>query len=96
MWMFLFPNKRNKVKPIWDREMCVKDGEKHISTDPSEIQGEKENLPAYKEDPGFQTILYILTLSSLSPSPSLSSISPEFVCLCLNLPRVRLSLEIIR
>ena len=67
---FLFPNKRNKVKPIWDREMCVKDGEKHISTDPSEIQGEKENLSAYKEDPGFQTILYILTLSSLSPSPS--------------------------
>ena len=96
MWMFLFPNKRNKVKPIWDREMYVKDGEKHISTDPSEIQGEKESLSAYKEDPGFQTILYILTLSSLSPSPSLSSISPEFVCLCLNLPRVRLSLEIIR
>ena len=70
MWMFLFPNKRSKVTPTWDREMCVKDGEKHISTDPSEIQGEKDNI-SYKEDPGFQTLLYILTHSSLSPSPSL-------------------------
>lgn len=44
MWMLLFPNKRNKVKPTWDREMCVKDGEMCISTYPSEIQREKGNL----------------------------------------------------
>lgn len=44
MWMFLFPNKRSKVKPTWGREMCVKDGEMYISTYPSEIHREKGNL----------------------------------------------------
>lgn len=82
MWMFLFPNKRSKVKLTWDKEMCVKDGERCISTYPSEIQGEKENLSSYQEDPGFQTILYILTLSSLSPSLSLS-VYISWICLSL-------------
>ena len=82
MWIFLFPNTRSKVKPTWDKEMCVKDGERYISIYPSEIQGEKENLSSYQEDPGFQTILYILTLSSLSPSLSLS-VYISWICLSL-------------
>lgn len=82
MWIFLFPNKRSKVKLTWDKEICVKDGERCISTYPSEIQGEKENLSSYQEDPGFQTILYILTLSSLSPSLSLS-VYISWICLSL-------------
>lgn len=55
--MFLFPNKKSKVKLLGVGEICVESEGMYLSGYLWKIQGEKGNLSSYKEDPGFQTIL---------------------------------------